>query len=341
MTSTRHFILRIIIVGLGSMGKRRIRNLLKLGFTDIIGFDPRSDRRKEAFQKYKIKTVSSIEDGLVHMPKVMIISTPPDLHYKYANIAIKKNINFFTEVNLSSADIKKIIRKLKHKSIVAFPSCTTLYNPVVMKLRELIKKKSIGRILTMYHHFGHYLPNWHPWESYKEFYVSKRKTGAAREVVPFELVWITSLFSEIDSVYGQVTKISKLDADIDDIYEIFMKFKNGIHGTLIIDVLSKAAFSETKIIGEKGVIVCDHNTGEIKLSHGKKWKVIKLEMGKIAKGYKGNTGSELLYEQEMSAFLDAVMKNKRYPHSFSDELKLLRVLDKIEISNKNGKKIQV
>ena len=39
--------LKIIVVGLGSMGKRRIRNLLKLGYCDIIGFDPRNDRRKE------------------------------------------------------------------------------------------------------------------------------------------------------------------------------------------------------------------------------------------------------------------------------------------------------
>ena len=40
--------LKIIIVGLGSMGKRRIRNLLKLGYCDIIGFDPRNDRRNES-----------------------------------------------------------------------------------------------------------------------------------------------------------------------------------------------------------------------------------------------------------------------------------------------------
>jgi len=323
------------------MGKRRIRNLLKLGFSDIIGFDPRPDRRKEAFQKYKIKTVSNIEDGLKYMPKIMIISTPPDLHYKYADLAIKKNINFFTEVNLSSIDVRKIIEKLKHKSIVAYPSCTTLYNPVVMKLREMIKKKHIGRILTVYHHFGHYLPNWHPWENYKDFYVSKKETGAAREVVPFELVWITSLFSKIDSVYGQISKISKLDANIDDIYEIFIKFRNGIHCTLIIDVLSKVAFSETKIIGEDGVIFCDHNSGVIKLNNGKKWRVAKLQMGKIAKGYKGNTGSELLYEREIKIFLDAVIKKKKYPHSFNDELELLEILDKIEISNRKERKIKI
>ena len=108
--------LKIIVVGLGSMGKRRIRNLLKLGYDDIIGFDPRNDRRNESKKKYKLHTVSTIEEGLEHKPDVMINSTPPDLHYTYAKIAIKNNIHFFTEVNLSSKDTKKIIQKLKNKS---------------------------------------------------------------------------------------------------------------------------------------------------------------------------------------------------------------------------------
>ena len=321
------------------MGKRRVRNLLKLRYDNIIGFDPRLDRRKESMSKYKISTVSTIEEGLEQKPNVMIISTPPDLHYLYAQIAIKENIHFFTEVNLSSVDVKKIIQKLKHKSIVGVPSCTTLYNPIVKELRKIITKKSIGTIFTVYHHFGHYLPNWHPWENYRNFYVSKRETGAAREVVPFELVWMTSLFSEIKSVYGQINKISKLRTNIDDIYEILIEFKNGIQCTLVIDVLSTPAFSETKIIGEKGAILCDHNTGIIKLHNGTKWKFKQLKMGIVAKGYKGNTGTETIYEEEIQTFLDTVTKKKNYPHSFKDELQLLKVLDAIELSNKKGKKI--
>jgi len=323
------------------MGKRRIRNLLKLGYCDIIGFDPRNDRRKESKKKYNIHSVSTIEEGLEHKPNVMIISTPPDLHYTYAKIAIKNNIHFFTEVNLSSKDTKKIIQKLKNKSIIGVPSCTTLYNPVFIELKKLIRKKSLGKIFTMYHHFGHFLPNWHPWEDYKEFYVSKKETGAAREVVPFELIWITTLFSEIKSIFGQNTKISKLKTNIDDIYEVFIEFQNGIHGILVIDVLSSPSFSETKIIGEKGVILCDHNTGIIKLNNEGKWKTRQVQMGKIAKGYKGNTATELQYEEEIKSFLKMVLKKGKYPFTFNDELKILKILDTIELSNKQKKKIQI
>lgn len=323
------------------MGKRRIRNLKKLGYTELIGFDPRKDRRNEVWFKYKIPSVKTFEDALEKKPDCMIISTPPDLHFKYADIAIKENIHFFTEVNLSSRDVAKIIRKLKEKSIVGVPSCTMLYNPVVKKLKQLINKQKIGKILTVYHHFGHYLPNWHPWEDYRKFYVSKKETGGAREIVPFEFVWLTYLFSEIKSVYGSIHKISNLQADIDDIYQILVEFKNGIQCILVIDVISFPAFNETKIIGEKGVILCDHNKELIKIGKREKWKTLKLKTGKVAKGYKGNTPSESLYEEEMQNFIGAVTKGKKYPLSFKDEFRILKILDFIEDSNKKGKRLLV
>ena len=49
--------MNFLIIGLGSMGKRRVRNLQALGYRNIIGFDMREDRRKEAKEKYGIQTV--------------------------------------------------------------------------------------------------------------------------------------------------------------------------------------------------------------------------------------------------------------------------------------------
>ena len=46
--------MKFLIIGLGSMGKRRVRNLQALGFADIAGFDTRDDRCAEVKVKYKI-----------------------------------------------------------------------------------------------------------------------------------------------------------------------------------------------------------------------------------------------------------------------------------------------
>ena len=56
--------MKILIIGLGSMGKRRIRCLQNLGISDIYGFDTRIDRVQEACEKYKINAVENYEDFL-------------------------------------------------------------------------------------------------------------------------------------------------------------------------------------------------------------------------------------------------------------------------------------
>jgi len=333
--------LKILVVGLGSMGKRRIRNLVHLGYSDILGYDIQKTRRDESEQKYRIKTFEKIEDALDYNPKAMIISTPPDLHLKYANLAIKNNIDFFMELNHSSSHVKQIINKIKGKKIIAAPSCTMRYHPVVLELEKLLNKKKIGKILQIHHYNGQNLKSWHPWENYKKFFVSKKETGGAKELVPFELNWLIHLFSKIESVSANVEKISDLDVDIDDIYQIHAQFKNGIVGNLVFDVISNPSFRETKLIGSKGVILCDFKKGIIQINTGKKWKIKKTKMGMTAPGYIGNTPSETVYEEEIKNFLLAVKRKQKYPFSLNQDLQILKVLDAIELSSKKGKKVTI
>ncbi|MGH2612168.1 MAG: Gfo/Idh/MocA family protein [Rhabdochlamydiaceae bacterium] len=333
--------MKILIIGLGSMGKRRIRNLLKLGYSDILGFDTREDRRKEVRTKYHVETVSSLKQALMEKPRVMIISTPPDLHLQYAGFAIRNNIDFFMEVNLISNHVKKIIDGTKKKSLIAYPSCTMRFHPIVKELKKMLDKKIIGRVLTVQHHTGHFLPNWHPWEDYRDFFVSRKRTGGARETIPVELVWLTYLFSDIQSVMGRVDKLSKLDANIDDTYQVILEFKNKITCLLSIDVIAIPSFRETKLIGENGTIICDFINGTIRVNTGRKWIVHRIAMGKMARGYKTSTPPETLYEEEIESFLNAVNKKGKYPFSLDDEARILKVLDKIEMSSKKGKKMAI
>ena len=46
--------MKIGVIGLGSMGKRRIRNLIQLGFDDIVGYDLRHDRVEEVQNLYPV-----------------------------------------------------------------------------------------------------------------------------------------------------------------------------------------------------------------------------------------------------------------------------------------------
>jgi predicted dehydrogenase len=322
--------MKFVIIGLGSMGKRRIRNLKALDYESILGFDPRKDRCEEAYEKYGIDTFQKINDVIEQKPDVMIISTPPDLHMKYAKIALENNIHFFTEASVVQDEMLEIIEGLKDSKIVGLPSCTLRFHPIVQKINEILQMPDMGKPLSFIHHFGQYLPDWHPWENYKEFYVSKKETGACREIVPFQLVWLISTFGKIKSVSGRKSKLSNLEIEIDDIYNVLLEFKNGIEGILIVDVISRAPFLQAKIMTENGVIIADWLEEKVKkYSHENGWEIFDINAGNIEKQYIHGEGP---YIEEMKNFVQVICNKRTSNYSYEEDLKILKILESIEKS---------
>lgn len=326
--------MRFLVVGLGSMGKRRIRNLKQLGQNEIFGFDTREDRCKEIFEKYEIKTFIDISEALKENPDAMIISTPPDLHMKYAKIAIENKIHFFTEASVVQDEMEEIIQNLNNLKIVGLPSCTMRYHPIVMHINDILKTGKIGKPLVFLYHSGQYLPDWHPWEDYRKFYVSKRKTGACREIVPFEIIWLTSIFGKINSVSATKSKVSNLEADIDDIYSVLMEFEGGLQGNLTVDVISRFPYRQLKILGEEGVIFADWS--ERKVGYFTKevgWNYKQIDDGVIEKNYIHGDGP---YVEELRNFISSIKKEIPQPYTFQEDLKILKILEAIERSSDSG-----
>ena len=92
--------MKFLIVGLGSMGKRRIRNLRAINAGEIIGFEIQDKRRAEVEKEYGIKAYASFDEGLAQKPDAVIISTPPNLHMQYALEAARRGLHFFMEASV-------------------------------------------------------------------------------------------------------------------------------------------------------------------------------------------------------------------------------------------------
>ena len=71
--------MKFLVIGLGSMGKRRIRCLQALGYDDITGYDTREDRRAEAKEKYGVHVLQRCDD-IDKAFDAVIVSVPPDRH---------------------------------------------------------------------------------------------------------------------------------------------------------------------------------------------------------------------------------------------------------------------
>ncbi len=330
--------MKFLIVGLGSMGKRRIRNLQHLQAGELLAYDPREDRREEAKQRYGVATFTEFGAAMEAHPDALIISTPPDRHIDYALAAARANLHFFTEASVVDDRMDELINICSGKRIVAAPSCTMRFQPSVRTIKDLITANTIGPILHFTYHSGQYLPDWHPWEDYRTYYVARRETGACREIVPFELTWLTWLFGDVEKLSCIKAKLSKLAVDIDDVYQMIMRFESGALGHLLVDVIARVPYRSCRFLSEEGVIEWAWAEKKVKVftAGDGKWTEHPEPEQFVEKGY---VAAENMYIEEMNCFLRAIRGEQPYPYTFVQDKRILDLLLAAEKSSDEGKHV--
>jgi predicted dehydrogenase len=334
--------MRFLIVGLGSMGKRRIRNLQYLKAGELAGFDPREDRRTEANDKYGIPTYADFDKAFAQFkPDALIISTPPDLHVKYARIAVANDRHYFSEASVVDDEMDALIAlHAAHSQIVAAPSCTLRYHPSIQTIKRIVDGDEFGQPLLFTYHSGQWLPDWHPWEDYRAFYVAKRATGACREIVPFELSWLTWLLGPVEAVSGMRGKLSSLDVDIDDAYQTLLKFKSGVLGHLLVDVIARYPARVFRLCSDLATVEWDAMAKQVRLFRAstQQWEVVPEPERIQEPGY---INAENPYIEEMRDFLAACQGQKPWGYTLEDDKAILDLLAAIERSSDQHVQTQV
>ncbi|WP_310594311.1 Gfo/Idh/MocA family oxidoreductase [Flavobacterium sp.] len=329
----------ILVIGLGSMGKRRVRNLQALGITKIVGFDNRNDRREDAKNKYLIDIVGNFDEAIANYKfDAIIISLPPGIHHIYMKKAIELGIPAFIEASVVDTDFDQMIQQTKEKNVFLAPSCTLFFHPAIKKIAEILKNNELGKISNFLYHSGQYLPDWHTYEDVSEYYVSNKETGGGREIVPFELTWITLVLGfpqRVVGLYKNTIQIKGAD-DIDDTYNLLMDYGKSIFN-LSVDVVSRYATRRLVINGDQKQLYWNWDDNMIKIydPESNYWQEIKYETISAQNGYNKNI-TEQMYIDEMSTFLKAAKKEGTFPNTLEHDHQVLKVLYAVESSDNNN-----
>ncbi len=325
---------KFLVIGLGSMGKRRIRCLQTLGISsnNIYGMDKRMDRCIESKEKYGIHIVNDENEIDFLEIEAIIVSLPPDKHLEGVKIAFKYNKPVFVEASVVLEDVKKIKESNKNNIFIA-PSCTFIFHPVIKVIKKVVDSAEYGKVSNFSYHSGQYLPDWHPWEDVREYYVSNRVTGGAREIVPYELTWVTNVFGYPKGVKGYFRKTVNVGCNIEDSYVCSIDYGNMI-GSLLVDIVGRNALRNLVINFENGQLQwrCDSNQLEIYDAYTDSWKIVEIENMIHEAGYNKNI-NENMYIDEIDAFLKAIQNLQLYPNTIEKDIRVLELLEQIENSD--------
>lgn len=324
---------KFLVVGLGSMGKRRVRCLRALGVnaSDIYGMDTREDRCKEAKEKYDICIVYNEEQVDFNSISGIIVSLPPDIHKLGVEIAVKHHKPVFVEASVILEETIEI--KAISKDIFVAPSCTFVFHPMIREVKKIVSSGELGKVCNFSYHSGQYLPDWHPWENVNDFYVSKRATGGGREIVPYELTWITDVFGMPKDVKGYFRKTGDIGCNIEDSYACTLDYGNVI-GSLLVDVMSRYPARNLIINFQKGQIQWRWDSDRLEVFNAETTKTTYINQPKQPHedGYSDMIG-EQMYIDEIGAFLAGMNNVSAYPNTLEKDIQVLRLLNKIEDSD--------
>lgn len=328
--------IKAVVIGLGSMGKRRVRCLQALGVKDIVGVDFRVDRCEEAAKRYGIRVELDLPVVLsTFAPDVAIISLPPKAHVSAMNSCLKQRVPFFVEASVVDEGLAEVIALAKQSNILAAPSTTLHFHPAIAEVTRIVRSGQLGKISNVMLHSGQYLPDWHTYESVSDYYVSDPVTGGAREIVPFEMTWFTELFGFPRRVAGQFRKTIEIDgADyIEDTYNGLLDYGTFL-ATITVDVVSRHATRRLIINGAKGQLAWSWDDAAIKVFDGatKQWTEFCYEMETAEPGYNKNIG-ENMYIDEIRAFLDAASGKASFPNTLEQDHRVLKLLYALERSD--------
>jgi len=255
--------MRFLIAGFGSIGRRHLRNLLALGERDIVLYRThRSTLPTDEIEQFP--TESSLEAALAHRPDAVIISNPTALHLSVAIPAARQGCHILMEKPISHDlnGLDELRRALQQGGGQLLMGFQFRFHPTLRTAAGVIAAGEIGRPLAVRAHWGEYLPNWHPWEDYRQSYAARPELGGGVVLtLCHPLDYLRMIVGEIRSVSALTAAIPELDLNLDAVAEILLEFENQAIGSVHLDYVQQPAQHTLQVIGSEGVLNWDNASG--------------------------------------------------------------------------------
>jgi predicted dehydrogenase len=329
-------VITALVIGGGSIGKRHLGNLLSTGRTAAV-VETREDRRAEIAAKHPAARIFTRLDEALDAERfeTAFVCLPTAYHIPAAMEVAKRGIHIFMEKPLSSSleDIPGLLDAVESRALVGMTGfCLRFFKPMV-KAKELVTEGRVGRIVTARSFTGSYLPDWHPWEDYRNFYMSKKEMGGGvllDECHAFD--WMQWLIGPIQGVFSVVGTLSDLEVTSDDVCEVIARFGSRTVASIHLDMVDRSSRTQVEIIGATSTLLVDLPGHSVKLYDcpNRKWQEWTFE-----------PSYDQMYRDEIDHFFDCVARKTKPNVDLRDGYRVQRIIDACARSSDTGRWVAV
>jgi len=242
--------MKILIVGLGSIGQRHAGCLQKIAGVDIAVLRTKKGTLKEAsgFTEFY-----NLEDALAYGPDGVLISNPTSLHVSTALPFLQRGIKTLIEkpVADTAADAEKLAAYSEHLRV----AYCVRFLPLINTIKEIAAQEKIYKLSFKR---SYYLPKWHPYADYRTEYTAKKELGGGViRTLSHEIDLMLYLFGEPVQTVGVTDKISPLEIDTDDFAFVSCKTAAGARINFELDFFSPKNVNIAELFTDKGKYTWD------------------------------------------------------------------------------------
>ncbi|MBT3960956.1 Gfo/Idh/MocA family oxidoreductase [Candidatus Woesearchaeota archaeon] len=275
--------MRALFIGLGGIGQRHLRILKKLhpdveiaavrkiGRSFEIGDDLNLDRSVDIVDKYNIRTYSSVSGALSFAPDFAVLANPTSMHLAAARKLVENKIPILMEKPVSNTDegLDELLELSDRNSTLIMVGYMMRFHPCAVQLKKYLENNVLGDIYSVVVTVNSYMPQWHKYEGYNEFYAGKQDLGGGvvlTEIHEIDLLyWFFGTPQKIGAVGGT---LSKLDLDVEDTVSILMEQKiekRRFPVNVNMSFVQKAPIRNFLVLGERGSLEWDIANNKLRL----------------------------------------------------------------------------
>lgn len=323
--------MKFLIAGLGSIGRRHLRNLISLGQRDILLYRTHhSTLPDDKFGVFPVET--DLDTALSHYPDAVIISNPTALHLDVAIPAAQAGCHLFLEkpISHSMARVDELKAAIARAGVQVHVGYQFRFHPGLIHARRMLTEGVIGKTLSARAHWGEYLPGWHPWEDYRQGYSARPDLGGGAVLtLSHPLDYLRWLLGEVSALWAFTAQRGELEIEVEDSAEIGLRFADGTLGSVHLDYCQRPPAHHLEIVGTRGTLQWDNADGFVRvyITDEERWITYPLP-----EGFERNQ----LFLAQMRHFLEVVEEDVEPVCTLDDGVKTLQIALGAHQSRENG-----
>ena len=228
--------MKVLFVGLGSIGKKHLNNLRILGDFEIDAL------RTKNVNDLGLNMVYTSYDELPSDYDIVFITNPTNLHYESITKLADKTKNMFIEKPIFDKP-----QECKFSNGINYVACPLRYSPVVKELKDYVKNHEVYAFRAI---CSSYLPDWRKTGDYRQCYSAKSDMGGGVELdLIHEIDYLKWVFGDFDKVSCVSGKKSKLEISSNDI-AVYSFENNEVIGSLHLDYFGRETKREIEVFSE-------------------------------------------------------------------------------------------